>query len=186
MRGGRQAACPIKRIVKRHFCSSRRRRLFSPHPALTYTLPLLHNRSNVTSSESARLVETQPGRYNRRLQLGLKHKNGTPTKHFLASHCSRCSRRLDSPMEARRKAAGLASPTVCAWLCAGSPLTRDFSHRRSARYDASRRSLGSLPQNTEEHHAERGIGSYAAARAPARALAGVVLSANPLARRYRS
>src|SRR2546428_7873547 len=54
-----------------------------------------------------------------------------------------------------------------------------------ARHRASRRSLGFLPQNTEEHHAERGIGPHVAARDPGRAIAGVVLSGSAQARRCR-
>ena len=86
-------------------------------------------------------------------------------------------------MEARRKAAGLAPATVYAWLRAGFPFASDISQRRFARHRASRRSLGFLPQNTEEHHAERGIGPHVAARAPGRAIAGVVLSGSAQARR---
>ena len=88
-------------------------------------------------------------------------------------------------MEARRKAAELAPATVCAWLRAGFPFASDFSQRRFARHRASRRSLGFLPQNTAEHHAERGIGPHVAARAPGRAIAGVVLSGSAQVRRSR-
>ena len=57
--------------------------------------------------------------------------------------------------------------------------------RRFARHCASRGSLGFLPQSTEEHHAERDIGQHVAARAPGRAIAGVVLSGSAQARRCR-
>src|SRR5438132_10003274 len=43
----------------------------------------------------------------------------------------------------------------------------------------------SSPQNTEEHHAERGLDPHVAVRAPGRAIAGVVLSGNAQARRCR-